>query len=146
MPAYSKTLKADIAKRIEEGKLKISSNFAKRDSPLKKMYAQGRLRAREMNKTEKEYSEYLQGKIIEGRLLWREFEGVKLRLADNTFYTPDFFVMTAEGELQVYEVKGYMMDDANVKIKCAAEKYPFRFFVVRKAKNKTWDIKEVGNK
>lgn len=69
-----------------------------------------------------------------------------MRLADNTFLTVDFFVMTAGGELQCHEVKGYMMDDANVKIKCAAEKYPFRFFVVRKAKNKAWDIKEVGNK
>lgn len=146
MPAYSKSLKADIARRIEEGNLKISGNFAKRDSPPKKMYALGRLRAREMNKTEKEYLGYLEGKIIESSLLWCEFEGVKLRLADNTFFTPDFFVMTAEGELQAHEVKGYMMDDANVKIKCAAEKYPFRFFVVRKAKNKTWDIKEVGNK
>ena len=37
-------------------------------------------------------------------LLWYRFEGVKLRLADNTFYTPDFAVMSAAGTMEMHEV------------------------------------------
>jgi hypothetical protein len=62
---------------------------------------------------------------------WFKFEGIKLRLADNTFYTPDFAVMLANGELELHEVKGFWQDDARVKIKIAADLYPMRFIAVR---------------
>lgn len=146
MPAYSKSLKADIAKRIDEGKLKVSGNFAKRANSSKRMYALGRLEARRMNKTELAYSQYLDALKAAGSVLWWEFEGVKLRLADNTYYTPDFFLMLSNGELQVHETKGFMMDDANVKLKVAAEKFPWPFFLVKKAKEGTWGISKIGNK
>ena len=110
------------------------------------MYALGRLKQGQMNKTEKEYSERLKLLKYLGEILWFKFEGIKLRLADKTFYSPDFVVMMESGEMQIHEVKGYMMDDANVKIKVAAEMYPFRFFIIRKNKKKNggdWDIKEV---
>ena len=111
-----------------------------------KMYAACRLRQGQMNKTEKAYAERLDILKHLGEVLWYKFEGIKLRLADKTFYSPDFAVMMANGELQMHEVKGYMMDDANVKIKVAAEIYPFRFLIIRKNKKKNggdWDIKEV---
>lgn len=95
------------------------------------MFAAGRLKVGEMNKTESMYSAMLHQRVIDGDVAWFKFEGMKLRLADNTFYNPDFAVMLSTGELQIHEVKGYMMDDANVKIKVAAELYPFRFFVCR---------------
>lgn len=97
----------------------------------KKFYALGRLKTGEMNKAESAYSAHLEMLRIAGELLWHKFEGLKLRLADNTFYTPDFAVMMANGEIHLKEVKGFMLDDANVKIKCAADRYPFRFFIVR---------------
>lgn len=40
------------------------------------------------------------------------------------------------------------MDDSMVKVKVAAEVFPFRFFIVRtrlKRDGGGWDIKEVGN-
>jgi hypothetical protein len=37
-----------------------------------------------------------------------------------------------------------MLDDANVKLKVAADQYPFVFKLVRKAKGGSWDIHEVG--
>jgi hypothetical protein len=97
----------------------------------KKLYALGRLKTGQMNKTESTYAQHLELQKRAGEILWFAFEGLKLRLADNTFYTPDFFVMRSNGEIEAHEVKGYMLDDANVKIKTASELFPFRFIVVR---------------
>lgn len=66
-----------------------------------------------------------------GIVLWYEFEAMKFRLADNTFYTPDFAVMLASGELEMHEVKGFWEDDARVKIKVAARLFPIRFVAVK---------------
>lgn len=84
-----------------------------------------------MNKTEAAYAAHLELRKHAGEVLWYRFEGLKLRLADNTFYTPDFAVMLADGVLEVHEVKGFWEDDARVKIKVAADQYPFRFLAVK---------------
>lgn len=94
-------------------------------------FALGRLKPGQMNKSEQAYSVHLEAEKYAGNLLWWKFEGIKLRLADNTFLTVDFAVMTADGELQMHEVKGWMEGDAAVKLKVAADMYPLRFFVVR---------------
>jgi len=106
--------------------------------------ALGRLKTGEMNKTEARYDEHLwqiRGTVI----AWHKFEGVKLRLADNTFYTPDFAVMRADGLLEMHEVKGFWEDDARVKIKVAASLYPFRFIAVQPVPQKRgggWAVEE----
>lgn len=92
--------------------------------------ALGRLKAGAMNKTEQAYAADLELARAAGAVAWFKFEGVKLRLADSTFYTPDFAVMLADGQLEMHEVKGFWEDDARVKIKVAAELYPFRFVAV----------------
>jgi len=110
--------------------------------------ALGRLKTGEMNKTEAAYGAHLEARKISGEVVWYKFEGLKFRLADNTFYTPDFAVMLANGELEAHEVKGWMADDANVKIKVAADMYPIRFFIVRKQSVRDgggWSIQGVGN-
>jgi hypothetical protein len=61
---------------------------------------------------------------------------MKFRLADNTFYTPDFMVMRFTGILEAHEVKGYWQDDAKVKIKVAADLYPIEFLAVHKKAKK----------
>lgn len=101
-----------------------------------KTFALGRLKTGEMNKTEAEYEEVLDGLKFHGQIAWYKFEGVKLRLADNTFYTPDFFVMWADGRLECHEVKGFWQDDARAKIKIAADLYPFEFVAVKKQPKK----------
>lgn len=35
--------------------------------------------------------------------------------------------MAADGVLELHEVKGFWSDDARVKIKVAADRFPFRF-------------------
>lgn len=97
----------------------------------KAMYALGRLKVGQMNKTETAYDQHLAIQQHAGEILWRKFEGLKLRLADNTFYTPDFAVMTADGVMECHEVKGFWQDDARAKIKIAADLYPFRFLAIR---------------
>ncbi len=101
----------------------------------KAMYALGRLKVGAMNKTESAYDQHLALLQHAGEIQWRKFEGLKLRLADNTFYTPDFAVMAADGVMEVHEVKGFWQDDARAKIKIAADMYPFRFLAI-KAKTK----------
>lgn len=96
----------------------------------KGVLALGRLRVGVMNKTEARYSDYLRARVNDGTVAWFKFEALKLRLADNTFYTPDFAVMLASGQMQCHEIKGYWQDDARVKIKVAADLYPFQFFGV----------------
>ncbi|ODU22763.1 MAG: DUF1064 domain-containing protein [Sphingomonas sp. SCN 67-18] len=93
--------------------------------------ALGRLKQGAMNKTEAAYAADLRLAEIAGDIAWVRFEGLKLRLADNTFYTPDFAVMRADGQMECHEVKGFWTDDARVKIKVAAEMYPFVFKAVR---------------
>ena len=105
-------------------------------------YALGRLKTGEMNKTEAEYTAHLEALKTAGEIVWFKFEGVKLRLADNTFYTPDFMVMGANGLIEMHEVKGFWMDDARAKIKIAADMYPFRFLAIKAKAKKNgggWD-------
>jgi hypothetical protein len=109
----------------------------------KAMYALGRLKVGAMNKTEAAYDSHLALKQHAGEIQWRKFEGLKLRLADNTFYTPDFAVMNAEGVMECHEVKGFWQDDARAKIKIAADLYPFRFIAVRAKPKKEgggWEV------
>lgn len=99
-----------------------------------RMQALGRLKQGEKNKTEAAYGHHLQLLLTAGEILWYRFEGIKLRLADKTFYTADYNVMRADGLLEIHEVKGVWTDDARVKIKVAADQYPFRFIAVKKSK------------
>lgn len=96
-----------------------------------KFYALGRLKVGAMNKTEAAYERDLRDAQTLGDILWYRFEGLKLRLADNTFYTPDFAVLAGDGVMECHEVKGFWQDDARAKIKIAADQYPFRFKAVK---------------
>lgn len=105
----------------------------------KRMQALGRLKAGHMNKTEAAYAQHLQLRMQSGEVAWFKFEGLKFRLADNTFYTPDFAVMLDGGQLECHEVKGYWQDDARAKIKIAADLYPMRFIAVKRVR-KVWEF------
>lgn len=78
-----------------------------------------------MNKTEARYADLLEAKRQAGEIASWRYEAVQLRLADRTTYTPDFWVVTADGTVQCHEVKGSWsaphQEDARVKLKMAAE-------------------------
>lgn len=123
----------------------VNAKLTENPSTQNRLYALGRLKTGELNKTESAYEGYLRTRQIGGELAWYKFGGVKLRLADNTFYTPDFFVMKSDGYLECHEVKGYWLDDARAKIKIAASLYPFRFIAVTLKPKKDgggWAIEE----
>lgn len=114
----------------------------------KKQYALGRLPTGTMNKTETAYAKYLDTLKALGDVLWWKFEGIKLRLADNTFLTMDFAVMSGAQEIELHDCKGsfaMIEDDAWAKTKIAAAEYPFRFFVVAPVDRKfsAWKVEEV---
>jgi hypothetical protein len=88
---------------------------------------------RGMNKLEASYATYLEGQRLLGIINYWLWEAIKLRLADRTWYTPDFAVVTASGGLEFHETKGFMRDDANVKLKVAAEQFPWKFVLVKRA-------------
>lgn len=111
---------------------------------LKRMYALGRMKAGEMNKTEKEFANHLQRELDHHKILSFAFEPVTLKLAKDLRYTPDFMVHEIDGYITFYEVKGFWRDDALAKIKMASEKFPmFRFVSVKKRTAK--ERKEIGS-
>ena len=91
----------------------------------------------DMNKLEAAYADLLETRRRRDEILAWKFEAVKLRLAANTFYTPDFMVWHNDGSLELVECKGFWRDDARVKIKVAAELFPcFRFTAVQRLTKK----------
>lgn len=90
----------------------------------------------QMNGTEKDYALHLQFRQERGEIIAYTFDAVKLRLAENTFYTPDFLVQLADLTLEIHEVKGHWEDDARCKIKVAAALFPFRFVAATKKRKK----------
>lgn len=118
------------------------STWGSRSNATRRMQALGRLKVGAMNKTEAAYAQHLGLLQAAGEVAWFKFEGLKFRLADNTFYTPDFAVMRADGALEAHEVKGHWQDDARVKIKVASDLYPIRFVAVKAQAKKDgggWD-------
>ena len=84
-----------------------------------------------MNKLESRFAAYLEMQKHLHELIAWDFEPVKFTLARNvkgqrnaTTYTPDFLAVYP-GNFTFYEVKGFWRDDAKVKIKVAAEMFPF---------------------
>lgn len=111
------------------------------------LFAKGRLKTGEMNKTETKYAEYLKQLQQNGDICWWKFESIKFRLADNCFYTPDFIILNNDCSVEIHEVKGakaIFQDDAKVKIKVAAENFPFRFKVIYPNKKMPtgWEVVE----
>lgn len=104
-------------------------------------YGRGQPKTGVMNKLETAYSLKLENDKHLGLIQWYAFEAMKFRLAKKTFYTPDFIVLTDDGFIQAHEVKGFWEDDARVKIKCAAEKFPIKFIAIQR-KKKEWVIEE----
>lgn len=94
-----------------------------------------------MNKTEAAYADALLCEKLAGKIVDYRFEPIKLKLAANTTYTPDFMVVTND-QIELHEVKGFWEDDARVKIKVAAQIFPeFLFVAVKKVKG-GWEREE----
>lgn len=99
-----------------------------------------------MNKVEAKYAEHLASLQRTGEIEWWKFEAVTLKLAPDCRLTVDFMVMMPDGAIQLHDTKGakkkktggvwggeytfFAEEDAIIKLRTAAEIFPFRFFVV----------------
>lgn len=93
-----------------------------------------------MNKTETKYAELLEAQRRAGKILFWRYESIKFRLADRTWYTPDFYIMRPDGTIEIHETKGHWEDDARVKIKATAEQFPELWFVAVQWKKGEWQF------
>lgn len=104
-----------------------------KQSPQQKMFAKGRMKKGVMNKTEANYARHLNALKFSGEILWWAYEAVTLKIAPDTRLTIDFTILYPSGRFVFHDTKGSMrifQDDAKVKMKVAAEMFPFEFFVV----------------
>ncbi len=110
----------------------------------------------ERNKLEAAYEAHLEMLHRAGEIDGYKFEGIKLRLADNTFFTPDFLVFASDGVVELHDTKGtttkkradgskdkapWIEEDAKIKLKVVAEQFPFRVFAVFKVKE-GWQMQQ----
>ena len=97
----------------------------------------------QMNKTEEAYSLILEAKKRNGDIREYAYESLTLKLAKDTRLTVDFMVIASDDTLEMHEVKGgFVREDAWMKLKIAAQLFPFRFRLAQ-FKNKSWTISEV---
>lgn len=98
-----------------------------------------------MNGTEEKYAKDLEMRRAIGDVLWFAFEAVTLKLGQDLRYTPDFAVMRGDGSIEMHECKGFWRDDALVKIKAAAQMFPFKFIsvaIIPKRDGGGWKVRE----
>lgn len=98
-----------------------------------------RIREKKMNKTEQAFSEILEKARQKGEILKWHFEEITLKIAPNTRYTPDFIAVLPSGAWHVFEIKGHLEDDASVKFKSAAQKFPEISFQMLRRKKGAWE-------
>lgn len=97
-----------------------------------------------MNKLEARYAAFLALQKRGNLLADYWFEAFKLRLANKTWYTPDFLVQRPDGTLEIHETKGFMQEDANVKLKITADLYwQFPVFLVTERRGH-WIVTRIG--
>lgn len=93
-----------------------------------------------MNQTEKRFEQnVLWARQLAGEVSHWWYETLKFRLADNTFYTPDFVVFMPDGSIECIDVKGSggWEQHTRIKMKVAAEQFPeFAWFGYEESKGR----------
>ena len=106
-----------------------------------------------MNATEARYAAELAHWRDIGTLEWFAFEAMSFKLAgevatNTAWYTPDFAVLHTDGTLELIDVKGAgpINDAALLKLKVAADQFPFYLWTMMRARTKKlgggWDRRE----
>lgn len=96
-----------------------------------------------MNKTEERRAVELEALKRDGQIVNWWYEAVTFKLADDCRYTPDFLIQERDGSLRLEETKGFFRDDAKVKTRVMASKFPFPLRILKLRKGGGWDIQEV---
>ena len=91
-----------------------------------------------MNKTETAMSMELESYRAQGVVTRWRFESVKLRLADNTWYTCDFQVWLPDNRILMLEVKGWLREHGGIRFKVARELYPEYIWLMYRREKGHW--------
>lgn len=94
------------------------------------------------NKLEARYEAHLASLKASGDIYDFDFEPEKFRLAnegDACYFTPDFRVLLNDETVEFHDTKGYMEEDANIKIKWFVQQHPYPLVVVRWV-NGNWEF------
>lgn len=97
-----------------------------------------------VSKLERDYGAHLEALKRSGEIIDYKHQPLKLRLADKTYYNPDYSVHRADDVIELVEVKGFWEDMSRVKVKVCAERFPEFLFVAvtRPKKNEGWKREE----
>lgn len=97
-----------------------------------------------MTGLEADYGLILEARKRNGEIRDYAYEAVTLKLGPDCRYTPDYFVMAADDVIEFHECKGHHWAKNMVKLRVAAERFPFRFFLVERDKQtRDWTILRV---
>lgn len=96
------------------------------------------------NKLERDFGLFLLSQQQAGEILWYKYEPIRLKLGDGAWYKPDFGVLNADYSFTFYETKGHWREAARVRIKVAADLYPFFEFVAVRREKKMWTFEIFG--
>lgn len=99
------------------------------------------------SKLERDYARHLELRQLAGEIRRWRYEPRRFELARRTTLAVDFIVWRWDGIREAHEVKGWMRDDAAVKLKWFADKYrDFKTFLVTRqtvALGGGWDVRVV---
>lgn len=90
-----------------------------------------------MNGIETRFSKFLDQIQRQGEIVRWGYEEVTFKLAPATSYTPDFLIILPNRHWVLVETKGFLRDDAAIKFKIAAEKYPEHSWLMLKEEKRT---------
>ena len=93
-----------------------------------------------LNGLEKRFLAYLRSLPNIDRIY---IQAINFKLAWDTRYLPDFFTVSTDGKFSAWEVKGFMRDDARVKMHVFARMYPWIQVFLVTHKNGKWQIENV---
>lgn len=115
--------------------------------------AKGEPKRRGPNKWESEFAAILEDVKRLGKMAklfsagyvtidWWGYEPLRLKLADGTYYTPDFVARSKAGDVIVFEVKGFLREAARVRFNVAKRLYPWmKFIMIRKVSGQWEEVK-----
>ncbi len=113
-------------------------------APVKSSFiALGRNRT-EMNKTEAAHAADLEMRKRIGEILDYRYQPLRLKLAPDCTYEPDFLIFMADRSIEFHEIKGsFITDDAIVKVRVAANLFPWFRFVLYQYDRRGCKVKEL---
>lgn len=94
------------------------------------------------NNWERDFAQLLDQHKQEGRIKDWWYESLRFEIGKGAWYKPDFPILMSDNEMIICEVKGRKREAGIAKIKAAALRHPFRFFLVSKQKG-AWVYDEV---